>query len=679
MSAVSDRPAALPENPEQSTASRKRRRNACSPGKDGSPCVRCEEQGVQCTYSRPVKRRGPPSRRNRTDGGSLDDADSPRDPPSAENSVGLNDTSPPQDILNSENTRMRIRYDDNNISDLYSVYEGLIKPEIIESLVDVFYHASYPLSNWGLFIVTMAVCTVAAGRLHDGAVTPSDPHPLQAEAITIFSKCHEAALEAIPADITTVSNYYPLMKTKALLASAFLQKGELKRALVLGGDYIALSMSYGFQDEANWPSNLNEQERQERRRLFWGVYQHDQHMANSFGFVSRQREAKATVLYPAEVYDDSDITEYESHIRPDRVSYLRGWNFCTDLYRLLEHMDGLARVRQTPADEPGGVVASFLASRQPQKNFASDSLQLVSKLYESLPDDLRRINAMTGDPHQDRYGFIAANILLTTQNLKMVLVGGEKPNVHMRCAIVTELLDELSAIPLAFFHSSSTVTLHHLAQVGHMLAGVIQHPVSAWTYIQVRNILLVLAEFLTKIESNRLSSPGLAVKLRAQISRIDQCMEQMSQQNNDSGLLSIGQTLLSDWPSTVSLRSSKAPEHNSIQNHTQGNSAGPVPGGSNTNTALNNHRTHTLQDTQYQHQQTPTQQPSLANTFFPDTSDFFLGNIGNLLESPQPNPSFSSAHVPLNDPGIQSTSQYLLPNDLFDNWPFFLGQADSIP
>ncbi|OJJ38305.1 hypothetical protein ASPWEDRAFT_168219 [Aspergillus wentii DTO 134E9] len=625
-----------PRNSRTSTLA-KRRRNAracdrchknaskCSPGVDGTACVRCSEQEVDCTYNRPVKRRGPPSKRTRiasdaqpTDNQSPESQDPrPHDTPSSINPDAAEDGP-------------LISFSDNPAS-TYLAHEDVVKPEIIESLVDVFYHAAYPLrpyfhwptfraqisqqlyrSDWGLFIVTMAVCALAAGRLHDGIAMPPDPHPLRFEAVTLSSECYNAAVKAIPSDITEAIEWYPLMKAKALLASACLQNGELKRAVAHGGDYISISLSRGFHDEENWPGNLTEIEKQERRRLFWGFYQHDQHLANSFGFVSRQREAKATVLYPAEVYDDEDITEAGIQLEPKKVSFLRGWNFCSDLYRLLEHMDGLVRAaRQTSVEEPGGLVTSFLSRRQPPKNFASDSLHLVSKLFEDLPDNLKKINSMTGDPQTDRYGFVASNILITTQTLKMILVGCEKPSVHARCAIATELLDELSTIPLAFFHASSTVTLHHLAQVGHMLAGVIQRPVSAWTYLQVRNILLVLAEFLTKIESTRLSAPGLAIKLRGQISRIDQCMQQISQ-NPEPGLLSIGQTLLSDsqlFPDRVR-----------------------------------------------------PQQPQSTDP-----------TVGNPFEFLQP----YSSQAPLLGEGASPTDQPSLPNDLFDNWSFFLGQTGS--
>lgn len=43
----------------------------------------------------------------------------------------------------------------------------------------------------------------------------------------------------------------------------------------------------------------------------------------------------------------------------------------------------------------------ILARRQPRKNFTSDSLRLVSQLYDGLPEDPKKINSMTGDPQMD--------------------------------------------------------------------------------------------------------------------------------------------------------------------------------------------------------------------------------------------------------------------------------------
>ncbi|KAL3292127.1 nuclear protein [Colletotrichum asianum] len=573
----------------------------------------------------------------------------------------------------------------DNDGDSSPQFHTTLEHEVVEGLVDVFYYVGYPLrpyfhwptfrsqveqkkyqSEWGVFIVTMAVCCFAAGRLNDGIPIPSGLHNLRAEASLKSTECHNAAMKVIPKELTEVTDWYSLMKAKSLLASACLHNEQLKKALFHGGDYVSLSVSRGFHDEANWPEDLNEFEKQERRRLFWGSYQHDQHLAKMFGFISRHREAKAAVQYPSEVYDDTDIAPNGIQQRPTEVtSFLQGWNFCTDLYRILEQIDACSRFdRQTSVDSPGGKVTAFLACRQSPKVLAADSLRLLAQLYEDLPDDLKRIKAITGDPQKDRLGFIASNILLTLQTLRMVLVGSEKPSVHLHCAIATELLDEISMIPLAFFHASSTVTLHNLAQVGHMLAGVIQQPVSAWTYLHVRNILLVLAEFLERVETTRSSSPGLAAKLRVQMRRIDKCMQQLSQRNPEGGLSMIGRTLLSE-------------RSNVLQMDLPDNVDSPT---SNLHlTSISEERPETLSPGRVdgsflQNLQTPFNQQSEPLSYsmgqtLTDMPEAPLTNGFDLLAS-------SLAMNPQHDLSLLNTAQYTLPNDLFSNWPLYLGPGD---
>ncbi|RSL62725.1 hypothetical protein CEP53_004699 [Fusarium sp. AF-6] len=226
-----------------------------------------------------------------------------------------------------------------------------------------------------------------------------------------------------------------MMKAKAILGSCCLQNGDLKRAITHLGDYTTLLSISGFNIESNWPTNISERERQERRRLFWGAYQQDQYISHSFGFISRIREAKTSVKYPAEVFDDVDINETGILQRPDKVSFLRGWNFCTDLYRLLQYLDDTFKTQQQfTRDEPGSAVSSLLSRLRSPKNFSSEMLHLISDLHAELPDELKRVKAITGDPQSDRYGLIAANILITTQTLKMVLV-----------SILAEFLEKIEA------------------------------------------------------------------------------------------------------------------------------------------------------------------------------------------------------------------------------------------
>ncbi|PYI00883.1 hypothetical protein BO78DRAFT_424079 [Aspergillus sclerotiicarbonarius CBS 121057] len=178
------------------------------------------------------------------------------------------------------------------------------------------------------------------------------------------------------------------------------------------------------------------------------------------------------------------------------------------------------------------------------KDLVADSLQFISKMHSELPAELKAVQNLTGDPQADRTKFVASNILLTTQNLKMYFVGTEPPSMNLRCSIASELLDELSTVPLEFFRNLSTGSLHHLAQVGQMLGDAIKPPISAWRYLEVRNILLILVDFLEKIESTRISTANLSASLRSRMGEIDRSMQESSKRTQVPGLLSMGWSLL---------------------------------------------------------------------------------------------------------------------------------------
>lgn len=51
------------------------------------------------------------------------------------------------------------------------------------------------------------------------------------------------------------------------------------------------------------------------------------------------------------------------------------------------------------------------------------------------------------------------NIMITAQTLKMLLALSDGSSVHQRCAIASELLDELSTLPTAYLQASSLTTV----------------------------------------------------------------------------------------------------------------------------------------------------------------------------------------------------------------------------
>lgn len=330
-------------------------------------------------------------------------------------------------------------------------YDDLLDAATVEALADIYYRTAYPLyveltillradhrrpflhwpstladlragryrSNWSVFIVTLAMCAIAAGKLVDGGVPGPVPISVIERASTLAAECYKAATSALDAvEFNHSTDALPLLKARSLLACTCMHNGDVNAAILHHGQYSIISAQSGFHDEANWPSDLTEIQRQERRRLvrflfefmadvyqFWYAYQCDQYNSNTFNLVPRHREARATVHYPAEA-DDEDISEAGVSPRRDHVSFMRGWNVCTDLYRVLEHVYDNLRADPVTEDEkgPGEAVTAFLS--RASKVDAHAALRLVSRLLRELPLELRRVNPMTGDTNVDRMGFI---------------------------------------------------------------------------------------------------------------------------------------------------------------------------------------------------------------------------------------------------------------------------------
>jgi hypothetical protein len=263
------------------------------------------------------------------------------------------------------------------------------------------------------------------------------------------------------------------------------------------------------------------------------VYQLDVYASITWGGIIQHRESQSTVLYPAEVYDDEEITPSGIVRGTDQayaVSFLRGWNFTTDLYRIMENALARLRVRhmRSDVDSPECVTSLFM---RPTGVSAQEVLSTMTRLYDELPSELKVAKTMTGRIEEDRLGFeggseprraltVAANILVAIQTMKMVMAGTEETNISQRCTIACELLEALAAVPTTYIQSISspmvcsrghafelTHQLHHLAGIGHLLGSVIQKPLSQLTYLHVRNVLLSMA--------------NISARLKAHISRID--------------------------------------------------------------------------------------------------------------------------------------------------------------
>lgn len=165
----------------------------------------------------------------------------------------------------------------------------------------------------------------------------------------------------------------------------------------------------------------------------------------------RFRESQSNVLYPAEV-DDEDITFTGiTYPPPQQVSFMRGWNFTTDMYRVLEHI--IARVRASKPHDHG---AAFLEDLfKPQNPTSKQVLDRLENMHAGLPGIFKSVQPMTGDLRADRYGFQAANIIVTLQTVKLTLALAEDHGVEQRCAFAGELVNALAAIPTTYIAAVS--------------------------------------------------------------------------------------------------------------------------------------------------------------------------------------------------------------------------------
>ncbi|KAL7915547.1 hypothetical protein GGI35DRAFT_183897 [Trichoderma velutinum] len=367
----------------------------CAPGPTPQTCQPCALYDAECTFDRPFKRRGPPAR-SRT----------------VKVPSQIQRQSPTCDLVIGTASPWEYSYvaDASVIEYLADQYHQVVYPILLYFHWPSFYAdivAKRYLSDRSFYALTMAVCATASTRLSEGL-----PQCI-ASAIKIKHSCslsgmfYTACINALPV-LHTDDVEFNFMRAEALLGMLCLEYNNIRGCHAHLHRYLAMCAEIGFNNERQWPSGLTAIEIEERRRLFWQQYHFDVYLATIFGSSIRQRgQTQCQVLYPAEVYDDSDIGETDIYLRgDDQVSFIRGWNFVTDLYRMLEHFILKAHRQSSPQIRKGNPMDKLLSSNTDLDTWSAGNILAVSQeMYDSLPIELRKARPLTGQRHQDRYGF----------------------------------------------------------------------------------------------------------------------------------------------------------------------------------------------------------------------------------------------------------------------------------
>lgn len=134
------------------------------------------------------------------------------------------------------------------------------------------------------------------------------------------------------------------------------------------------------------------------------------------------------------------------------VPWLRGWNFTTDLYRILEHVVDCNRRRFSPANGTTQVWSLF----NPLSMSEPAVMDRVLSMYSALPSQFRETPPTTGDMSKDLFGFQSANIMATLQLLRMMLLSAEEIAVERKCDVAGELLRAFSNVPVEYLKAISS-------------------------------------------------------------------------------------------------------------------------------------------------------------------------------------------------------------------------------
>lgn len=240
-------------------------------------------------------------------------------------------------------------------------------------------------------MLLMALCAVSSQTASLNAVF--DHSLLEGVEIPNCENYFCEAISVIPSRVVE-SLDFDYLRSFGLLAVYSIQRGnhnDLHRYLAL---YLALVAQHGFNEESRWPADLSISDIDDRRRLFWCMYRIEIHSACILGHVVRMPESQATVYYPR-ITPSTDA---------DAQTWISGWDYITDLYRLLEY--AMLSLRISKTRKP--VLSSFC-----ERPSSRELLSSLSELKAGKPRILLELAKSQNHFQSNRCRYLAVQIICT--------------------------------------------------------------------------------------------------------------------------------------------------------------------------------------------------------------------------------------------------------------------------
>lgn len=485
----------------------------CKPStEDPGRCQNCVDYDELCAFERETRRRAGRSSAHASQRG-LPRVNTALQPETAPTESTAGDTTDHWSTHINADAETILGLIDAFFDVIFPVFPFFHKGSLMRRVVQGHHRTDAPFAA-----AIAALCGLVSARVRDGALYKPrrDSSPAtQAISSQAFFKASE---EMLPKS-ASLTQHLGYMQACVLLALTSIQYGHSTSTQYYLNLYHTFVAVGSLHDEDSWPQGLEQVEIEERRRLFWSTYTLDVFTSIIWKRPVRGGEAHFNVSYPSidgpDWYGGSETIGADDPVDQLRPSWLLGWNFVTDLYRILEHV--LQHLRRQTSRTPALHIPVSTGCES-----TSALLEVVMTRYNALAPVFKSTSNVTGRLGEDLYSFQAANIAATVQLVRMVLFTVEGSSTEQKCQIASEVIDAFGKVPTAYLRAISSPLLFHLSGIGMIMASTFQESLSDASYSRIRTVLLELASLIANLEVGTHSSAGTSAKLRSQVATIDQ-------------------------------------------------------------------------------------------------------------------------------------------------------------
>ncbi|WQF85316.1 Putative zn(2)Cys(6) fungal-type DNA-binding domain-containing protein [Colletotrichum destructivum] len=490
-----------------------------SPG--GTPsCLTCIEHGATCTWNRVAAKRGVKSKTS---------------PSSSVNNSGSHKQMYSCDDGDGDGDGERWFYDESRhgsrglVSRLIAIFFDTVYP------VFPFFDEASLLREWdstslsssrASFARLMAICALSSCHVRDGAVfdPAAAPAPLRPEHHRAYMEDAQRAVPESNRDIGggDAFDYLQVLGTLSLAATQLKDDPLFHECM---GRYHTLVAQHTFHFEARWPPHLTYPEKHVRRQFFWSMYRLEVHAALIDGHVIRCPELQCAVAYPQQVDGLAGIIDASAQTEKTRFrrgSWLTGWNYITDLYRVLEHVIVRMRKDRLKALDRGPI------EHEPLMPPIDGLLEKVLEKKGNLPPYATHAFPASHDVEANLCGFQVANIACTFQLLRMAAFACHD-KFEEACGAALELIQEITAVPVEYLRAIGNPMLQELAGVAHLLSSFITRQLIDWQYYKLREVMASMATFLQSLAPSLPSASQAGARIFQYIHKLEEILVRQSQ------------------------------------------------------------------------------------------------------------------------------------------------------